>query len=102
MNENHDLKTKLNKALFWDVDFDSVNFDEKYSFVIKRVAEHGSLHDWQAINKYYEKQTIKDVLKNSRYLSKRDLNFFSIYFNIPIKKFRCYNTPQSIKQLWPV
>jgi hypothetical protein len=98
----HVLHNTLSPSLFWDVDFDSIDFDSYPSFVIERVAQHGTLKEWNAITDYYGRNKVKYALINARYLPKRDMLFFSTYFNIPPDSFRCSSTPQSIQQLWPV
>lgn len=91
---------KLSGSLFWDVDFIDVDYDKYARHIINRVLLRGNLDDWFEIKNYYGLEKIKEEAIKMRYLDNRTLNFCSYYFNVPKTKFRCYNTPQSIHQLW--
>ena len=93
-------KPELNPLLFWDVDFLNLNYEAKARFVIERVLERGSLSDWKEIKRYYGLDKIKGAALEIRYLTKKTLNFCSIYFNIPITEFRCYKLQQFTPPLW--
>ena len=91
---------KLSKSLFWDVDYNTIDWEKNCQFVIYRVLMRGTLEDWNEIKQYYGLEKIKNVATYLRYLDKKTLNFCSIYFDIPKEKFRCYNTNPSIQKLW--
>lgn len=93
-------KPKLSKTLFWDTDFDSVDFQKHSKKIIERVISRGTIEDWFAIKRYYGLEKIKTEVLEIRYLDKLTLNFCSKYFDIPKEKFRCYNIKQSIQELW--
>jgi len=38
-------KPVFNKRIFWDVDFESIDYDAKANFVIERVFERGDVDD---------------------------------------------------------
>ncbi|MBI5540763.1 MAG: hypothetical protein HY951_11935 [Bacteroidia bacterium] len=90
----------LNISLFWDVEFENVDYDKYSQFIINRVLLRGDIKDWQEIKLYYGVERIKQEIKQMKYLDERTLNFCSIYFNISKIDFKCYNTPQSTKELW--
>ena len=91
---------KIDKSLFWDVEFNNIDYNKYAQHIINRVLIRGNLSDWIEIKKYYGLDKIKNEALKMRYLDKRTLNFCSFYFNTPKKEFRCYNTPQSIQKLW--
>ncbi|MDQ1266210.1 MAG: hypothetical protein QG635_1362 [Bacteroidota bacterium] len=91
---------KLPDSLFWDADPGKLDPDTGASYIIERVISSGTFEDWKEIVRFYGDEKIKTTILNLRYLDRINLNFFSIYFNIPKEQFRCYNTPQSIRQLW--
>lgn len=93
-------KPNFNKALFWDTDYNSIDFKKHARFVIERVLTRGNLDDWNELNKLYEIDKIKEEVVKIRYLDKITLNFCHTYFNIQKEKFRCYNTEPSIRELW--
>jgi hypothetical protein len=90
----------LSIHLFWDVDYDAINWDKHRGFVISRVLSRGSLEDWKEIISFYGMEKIMLALLHARYLDKRTLNFSSFYFNIPKEEFRCYNIIQLSPTHW--
>ena len=94
------MQPKLNKALFWDIDFKNIDYEKYDRFVIERVLTRGNWYDWQELKKYYGLSRIKDEVVQIRYLDKISLNFCQTLFNIPKEKFRCYKTRQFTLQHW--
>jgi len=90
----------LTKEIFWDVDFDHLDFDKHARFVIGRVLMRGTLEDWFEIKRYYGPERIKKEATQLRYFDKKTLSFCSVYFDVPRAKFRCFIEPPSIKKLW--
>ncbi len=90
----------LSKTLFWDTDINKLNYEKHARHIIERVLTHGMLKDWFEIKHYYGLERIKVEVLKIRYLDKVTLNFCSKYFKLPKKQFKCYNTEQSIRQLW--
>lgn len=63
--------TIIGKALFWDTDFDKIDWEKKYKSVIKRVFERGDDREKKEIMRFYGKDKIKAVtgkttVKNNR------------------------------------
>ena len=46
-------KPIFNKRIFWDVAFESLDYDVKASFVIERVFERGDVEDIRNCRRYY-------------------------------------------------
>jgi hypothetical protein len=88
------------KYLFWDVDTKSIDFEKHCRFIIERVITHGNLSDWNFIKKVYSIQKIKEEVVQIRSLDKKTLNFLSVIYDIPLKKFRCYTQTQSKNTHW--
>jgi len=70
-------KTKLNKYLFWDVDYKSLDLKKDADFIIRRVLEQGDLSDFSVIKKFYGLKMIKKVAKS---LKKSSFDKKSFYF----------------------
>jgi hypothetical protein len=94
------MKLNLNKALFWDIDINSLDYQQHARFIIERVLLRGDWADWQELKSFYGLDKIKDEALTIRYLDKKTLNFCHTLFNIQKEKFRCYNTEPSIQKLW--
>jgi hypothetical protein len=41
------------KRVFWDVDFESIDYDAKFKFVIERVMDRGDVADIRECIRYY-------------------------------------------------
>ena len=87
-------------SLFWDVNYDTIEWEKNSQFLISRELMRGTLEDCDELKKYYGLEKIKDVAIKLRYLDKKTLNFCSSYFVIPKEQFRCWNTFLSIQKLW--
>ena len=91
---------QFSSNLFWDIDEDTLDMKKNARFIIERVLSRGKLSDWEIINQHYSFGQMKKEVLQIRYLDKLTLNFCSQYFKTPKEKFRCFNQPQSIQQLW--
>ncbi len=65
------------KKMFWDVNVDTLKTKNSY-FVITRLAEKGGLEAGRWLLKTFGKRKIKNVIKNSRNVSAKSKNFWSI------------------------
>ncbi len=95
-----EIHAQLSKRLFWDVDFENIDWDKNAPYVVERIISKGKWGNFKTILEYYGTSGIKDIIINLRYLDSRTLHFCSVYFNIPLTKFRCYNIWQSNQQHW--
>lgn len=82
----------LDKKIFWDTDYDKIDWSKHANAIIVRVLEHGSINDWNEIKRYYGHDKIKEAAINARNLSKKTLHFVSNFYEVPLSEFRCYNS----------
>lgn len=78
---------------FWDVPANSIDYEKHKFFVIERILQNGGIEGIQWIFNNYGWLSIKQVVMNSRFLSKRTAHFWAVYFSIPISKIRCLSKP---------
>ena len=90
----------LSRVLFWETDYEKIDWDAKAHYVIERVVMYGFFEDWRAIQKYYSMEKIKEAVLQARNLDPKTLSFLRVIFNIPKEKFRCYTTLQSNPGHW--
>lgn len=83
-------KPNLNKTIFWDVDFDKIDYQDHKRFVIERVFERGDLPDITQCRRFYGDNTIIDILTSAKFLMEDTVRFFAGYFDVPKENFRCY------------
>ena len=94
------MRPVFRKELFWDVNYEDIDFEKHARFVIGRVVMRGNVDDWNTLKNFYGLEKIRTEVVNIRYLDKRTLSYLSVILNVKKEKFRCYNTEPSIKALW--
>ena len=65
---NKKAKPIFNKRIFWDVNFEKIDYDAKGNFVIERVFERGDVEDIRQCRRYYGDEKIASALLNAKYL----------------------------------
>ncbi len=58
---HHPDFTIIHKALFWDTDFDKIDWEKKYKAIIRRVFERGNTAEKKEILRFYGKNKVKAV-----------------------------------------
>ena len=94
-------KPIINKRIFWDVDFEKIDYDTKANFVIERVFERGDVDDIRNCRRYYGDEKITEVLLNAKFLPETRMYLASAVINKPLKDFRCYILRQLNPSLFP-
>jgi hypothetical protein len=89
----------LSKVIFWDADFEAIDWQLKAAYVIERVVNYGSSQDWKTIKNYYGMERIRIITLQLRDLAPQTLSFLSCILDIPKENFRCYIWKQSFPQL---
>jgi len=97
MNE---LIASLSDALFWDIDKSSLHPEKHALFITERVLTRGNLEEFLSLKKHYGRLRLGEIATSIRCLDIRTLHFCSVYFNIPLEKFRCYNYEPSNPAHW--
>ncbi len=89
------------RRIFWDVDFDKLDYDKKASFVIERVFERGDVDDIRNCRRYYGDEKVTEALLNAKFLPLTTLYLASAVIDRPIEDFRCYTLRQLNPGLFP-
>ena len=92
--------TRFTASLFWDIDIETLSETVHGGFIIQRICMLGNWNDWQLLKEGYGIEKITTELLQARYLDQKTLNYFSLIFNIPKEKFRCYSFHQSAHKHW--
>ena len=90
----------INKAYFWDVDFSQLDLEKSGQLIIERVMLYGNLNEIGLLKEYYGTQKIETTLCSLNSIDPKNLNFFSLIFDIPKSQFKCYTRKQLIRQPW--
>ena len=91
---------KLTQAIFWDTDYEQIDWDRRATYVIGKVLNYGRLEDWKAIKAYFGWERIKEEVVSIRDLDPKALHFASVVFELPLTKFACYTSKPSIQTPW--
>ena len=91
---------KLNINLLWEYKVDNdFDYNSIKRLVVQRVIQLGSKEDYYAIfNMYGGIEGVKEIIKNIEFLSKKDMNFVSVIFNIKMEDLKCYRKMLSLKK----
>ena len=80
----------LRKELFWDVEFDKIDFAKHQKFVIARTLRFGLPEDIKWLTAHYPEQAIIDTVKTSRTLDRKTANYWAIHYKIPREEIVCF------------
>lgn len=94
-------KPIFNKRIFWDVNFEKIDYDKKANFVIERVFERGDVEDIRNCRRYYGDEKVKEALLNAKFLPEVTMYLASAVIDEPITEFRCYKLRQLNPTLFP-
>jgi hypothetical protein len=94
-------KPIFDKRIFWDVNFENLDYDLRASFVIERVFERGDVDDIRHCRRYYGDEKVTQVLLKAKFLPEHRIHLASAVINKPLQAFRCYILRQSNPELFP-
>jgi hypothetical protein len=92
--------SNLSPTLFWDTDITKIDSKTNAAYIVERVLTMGNLKEFKSLLEYYGKSELKKIIIKLRSLDVRTMHFCSIYFEIPLSNFRCYEQRQSNKAHW--
>ena len=95
------LKPKFEKRIFWDVNFELIDYDAKASWVIERVFSRGDVEDIRQCRKYYGDDKVTAALLNAKFLPEHRMHLASAVIDKPLNEFRCYILRQLNPGLFP-
>ena len=95
------MKPIFAKRIFWDVNFEQIDYDAKANFVIERVFERGDVEDIRQCRRYYGDEKVTEALLKTKFLPLHTIYFASAIIDKPIDEFRCYTLRQLNPGLFP-
>ena len=91
----------LPKFLFWEIRYETMDWEGGYGTVIERVTEWGNEEEWLEVIRFYGLQKVIHTLKyESTYLPDFTISKVSEYFKLKQEELRCYTRKQSRKGHW--
>ena len=94
-------KPIFNKRIFWDTDFEAIDYDKNYRSVIERVFERGDVEDYRQCYKYYDEKLIEQVILNAKFLPEHRTYLAAVVIDRPVNELRCYTLRQLNPGLYP-
>ena len=88
---------------FWDVDVKKLDPKKKPYFVINRLLDKGDIAAVRWAKNTFDEKQIRYTLENMRDFSLRNGSFWSLIYQIPTHKLKCFQEPYltTRKTLWP-
>lgn len=94
-------KPIFDKRIFWDVDFEKLDYELRANFVIERVFERGDVDDIRQCRRYYGDAKVTEALLKAKFLPLHTIYFASAIIDKPANEFRCYTLRQLNPELFP-
>ena len=88
---------------FWDIDAFKLNPSKRPDYIIQRLLEMGDIKAIRWVRRNFSKRQIEENLCQSRQLTQKTANFWSLLLGVKKKEVRCLQkdfqrTPRAI---WP-
>jgi len=94
-------KPNLHRRLFWEFDYDKIDWNKSYSTIIERILERGTKEEWDELISFYGKEKVVYSLKKEiNYLPDEVIVDVCEYFNLKPIEIRCYIRKQSLPRHW--
>lgn len=89
---NAKAKPIFHKCIFWDVDFENLDYDHKPNFIIERVFEREDVEDIRNCRRYYGDEKVTEALLNAKFLPKITMYLAAAVVDKPIEVLDATNS----------
>jgi hypothetical protein len=94
-------KPDLPRQLFWDWDFEKIDWEKSYLSIIARVLERGDKDERNELIRYYgEPKVVKALKSEIKYLPDFVIEDVCSYFKLKKEELACYARKQSRQGHW--
>jgi hypothetical protein len=94
-------KPNLPRQLFWDWDFEKIDWEKGCLSIIARVIERGVEDEWKELIRYYgEPKVVKALKSEIKYLPDFAIVDVCSYFKLKKEDLACYPRKQSRHGHW--
>lgn len=91
----------FDRRIFWDVDYDRMDLDAKWRFVIERVFERGDVEDIRQCRRYFGDEKVRTALLEAKFLPEQTMYFASAVTDVPVEFFRCFELRRQMGHYLP-
>jgi hypothetical protein len=81
----------FDRRIFWDVDYDKMDIDVKWRFVIERVFSWGDVEDVRMCRRYYGDDRVKEALMAASDLPFDSLFLVAAIIDVPVESIPAYS-----------
>jgi hypothetical protein len=93
-------KPQFHRRIFWDVDFDNLDYDKRANFIIERVFDRGDVDDIRQCRRYYGDSKVSEALTSAKWLLKETVYLAVAVLQNKLTDYRCYKLAQLNPQHW--
>jgi len=93
-------KPVFHRRIFWDVDFEKLDYNKRADFIIERVFERGDVDDIRQCRRYYGDVRIAEALTNAKWLMKETVYLAMAILKNELTDYKCYRLAQLNPQHW--
>lgn len=99
---NHKLeKPALPGVLFWDMDYEKIDWQRAYLSIIERVLDKGDTAEWEEMIRFYGEEKVLYALKHEiSYLTDMTVDAVCARFQLSKPMLKCYTKKQLNPQHW--
>lgn len=83
-------KPNLQRKIFWDVDFDKIDYLSNFKFVVTRAFERGDVDDIRAVRTFYGDEKVVEALKDAKFLFYHTFSLVKNMYQLNENDFKCY------------
>jgi hypothetical protein len=94
-------KPPISRKAFWDVNFETLDFERSSLFVMQKVFNYGTWDDQIKLLRFYGKERIKKEITGASYLRQPVLSFLCTILHLTKNDFKCYTAMQLNPLPWP-
>ena len=69
----------IRRHLLWEYNFEALDFQRSKKVVIERIIERGNLLEWKEMLRYYGREAVLEVARDSKQLDRKEKNFTEIF-----------------------
>lgn len=85
----------LPAVLFWEFDYDRIDWKRSYKTIIERVLDKGTKTEWEEMIRFYGRENVVHALKNDIvYLTDMTVDAVCEYFKLSKNELKCYTKKQ--------
>lgn len=91
------------RKYFWEIDTDTLDVKKRSHYVIERLLEQGNMKSIQWLLNQFGKNQLIGILRQSRKISPKTANFWSLVYDIPKEEIKCLDESyqKQHKHIWP-